>query len=443
MTTLPPELRPQFPSPPPPPADNTTTVWAEQWSLHGGVCDNGFGEYRYADYACQTSLYLSLVSEVCRNVLESAATYCDTVAKDWPAGSPSKCATWMVTTGFEYCHSAYETLFSGVCIFQSSGGYRAGFSEYTFKKNADGGTNSIIIVTYGQSIAAIFLDMMREMYSMLLPSCDCVAILREEQDDEKQQIWKTNLAFTPEYWSFGACIIYTVKLLHLTLTLFPSPDAAFNCDTCGCNSHGFSYHCSHCDFDIHTCAQNPLFVTNRYHPHPLQLTFNLPYQTEGFSCDICQRIGSNHWLYRCATCEFDAHMDCAMGIVSSPLSQPQPQLQHHNSFPGNGSHQYQQYGNAVMNPLTGHSVYLNSQSMGAMQGGYQQPAVVNNNNNVVMDAVVQGFVEGAARQAGQSFVQGLMGNGGGGDNASSACDSSFSIGSSILSGAFGDSCSES
>ncbi|XP_050214062.1 protein VACUOLELESS GAMETOPHYTES-like [Mercurialis annua] len=231
--------------------------------------------------------------------------------------------------------------------------------------------------------------------------------------------------------------------LH-TLTLFPSPDAAFNCDACGCNSHGFSYHCSHCDFDIHTtCAQNPLFVTNRYHPHLLQLTFHPPYQTEGFSCDLCQGLGSNHWLYRCATCEFDAHMDCAMGIVSSPLSRPQPQLQHHNSFPGTESHQYQQYGNAVMSPPAGQSVYLHSQSMGAMQGGYQQPAVVNNNTNVVMDAMVQGFVEGAAQQVGQSFVQGLMGDGGGGDNTISACNSSFSIGSSILSGAFGDSSSES
>ncbi|EEF31836.1 uncharacterized protein LOC8269741 [Ricinus communis] len=250
-----------------------------------------------------------------------------------------------------------------------------------------------------------------------------------------------------------------------TLDLLPSPiypNGVFSCDACGHGGLGFGYHCNHCSFDIHTtCAQNPLSLTNQFHPHLLQLTFDPPYHTKGFSCDICQKIGSNHWLYRCAPCEFDAHLECAMGAVPvaaqqlsqyqpQPQPQPQPQLQHHNSFPGAIiSHQYQQYGNRVVNPPPAQSFFAQSQNMGTTQGCYQQPAV--GNNNTIMDVLVQGFVNGAAQHLGQNLVQSIMGGGGGDGNnnnnndadpngGSNGGDSSIvALGSSILDGVFGGS----
>lgn len=106
------------------------------------------------------------------------------------------------------------------------------------------------------------------------------------------------------------------------LTLLPVPTypgALFNCDACGRRGHGFNYHCALCDFDLHMlCASKPLVFFHSSHPHQLQLTFHPPYNTHGFSCDICRKIGTNHWLYRCAPCGFDAHLDCATATNITP-----------------------------------------------------------------------------------------------------------------------------
>jgi len=242
------------------------------------------------------------------------------------------------------------------------------------------------------------------------------------------------------------------------LTLFSTPvypGGSFNCDGCGLQGNGFNYHCTTCDFDVHMmCATNPLSLAHQSHPHQLNLAFYPPYQTKGFSCDICHKIGSNHWLYRCSACEFDAHMKCAMSVNNTPL----PHVQHSNSLPvaNNVNIQYQQQ------PGLGGANYgyRHSQSMGAMpmlqqrqqrqqrqlqQVSYQQPSGGPNGaaNGTIMDTMVQGFVDAAAQQVGQTFAQSIMNPdgsnnsdpNGGGDNSSNP--SIISIGSSILSGVFG------
>lgn len=241
------------------------------------------------------------------------------------------------------------------------------------------------------------------------------------------------------------------------LTLFSTPvypGGSFNCDGCGLQGNGFNYHCTTCDFDVHMmCATNPLSLAHQSHPHQLNLAFYPPYQTKGFCCDICHKIGSNHWLYRCSACEFDAHMKCAMSVNNTPL----PHVQHSNSLPvaNNVNIQYQQQ------PGLGGANYgyRHSQSMGAMpmlqqqqqqqrqlqQVSYQQPSGGPNGaaNGTIMDTMVQGFVDAAAQQVGQTFAQSIMNPdgsnnsdpNGGGDNSSNP--SIISIGSSILSGVFG------
>ncbi|XP_021907722.1 uncharacterized protein LOC110822026 [Carica papaya] len=93
--------------------------------------------------------------------------------------------------------------------------------------------------------------------------------------------------------------------------------------------------------------------------------------------------------------------------------------------------------------------YGHSQSTGSINST-QQMGVANGPGNDLANVAVQGFVEGAAQQVGQSFVQNLMGDGNGGGNVGdNNCNgdasgtvpsvSVISVGSSILSGVFGDS----
>ncbi|XP_010557400.1 PREDICTED: collagen alpha-1(III) chain [Tarenaya hassleriana] len=137
---------------------------------------------------------------------------------------------------------------------------------------------------------------------------------------------------------------------RLTLLAFPAYVAGcFNCDACGLTGTGFSYHCSKCEYDVHAlCANNPLSVRDRSHPqHQLKLMFESPYGPKGFSCDVCGRIGKNQWLYRCPTCEFDAHVRC--------VATTQPHLQHVSSVPvsyggGGNAHHLDQH-----NSFPGHN----------------------------------------------------------------------------------------
>ncbi|KVI03546.1 uncharacterized protein LOC112512274 [Cynara cardunculus var. scolymus] len=106
---------------------------------------------------------------------------------------------------------------------------------------------------------------------------------------------------------------------NLVLLSSPAyPEGFFKCNACGTHGNGFSYHCSDCQIDLHTtCALMPPSVNHTAHDHTLGLCFTPPYENQGFSCDICKKPGSNHWLYRCGLCDFDAHMKCAMARTTS------------------------------------------------------------------------------------------------------------------------------
>ncbi|CAA2975201.1 uncharacterized LOC107803974 [Olea europaea subsp. europaea] len=109
------------------------------------------------------------------------------------------------------------------------------------------------------------------------------------------------------------------------------PNGAFNCDACGEVGNGFSYHCKECTIDLHIlCSVMPLSLAHASHPHKLNLTFECPYPTKSFCCDICGKGGSNLWLYRCSSCGFDAHLNCAKGAPPSS-----PQVSHMQQNPVN------------------------------------------------------------------------------------------------------------
>ncbi|KAL8123947.1 uncharacterized protein LOC141716700 [Apium graveolens] len=273
------------------------------------------------------------------------------------------------------------------------------------------------------------------------------------------------------------------------LTLLPVstyPGGVFNCDACNRRGNGFSYHCMLCDFDLHVvCASKPLSVAHHSHHHPLMLTFKNPYETKGFSCDICSKIGAKQWLYRCDVCEFDAHLHCATGRLPPPLPPqqsvgmtqihvgPKPSntnsgisgrlqgfsgmanqqpnrissgiqnvpetmgfgfngmtggVQMQQSFPADAGRPNNYYGSEMQRhqsyPGTGggrmqpqQQSYPGTGDGGGMQPQQQSYSVANGGG--LMNAAIQGLVEGAAQQVGQNLMQSLIGGSGGDGSASS------------------------
>lgn len=125
------------------------------------------------------------------------------------------------------------------------------------------------------------------------------------------------------------------------LTLLPTPvypPGIFTCTACAKQGSGFSYRCcaASCNLHLHiTCASMPLTRGHPSHHHLLHLTFSPPYPNQSFSCDICENLGSNQWLYRCHSCEFDAHLSCALKKTVAPVSTPlqQPLMQSYSTLP--------------------------------------------------------------------------------------------------------------
>ncbi|KAK4436801.1 hypothetical protein Salat_0014000 [Sesamum alatum] len=255
--------------------------------------------------------------------------------------------------------------------------------------------------------------------------------------------------------SHGGC---TLSLL----TTASYPGGIFSCDACSRFGDGWSYHCSRCEYDLHvTCASKPLKIRHQAHIScELELTFKNPYaNSNGFSCDICRRIGSKQWLYRCNSCEFDVHLDCTAAA-------PPPVLQHHHSFPPAASLYNNQLTHSastggIMNihsqfpappppaaapqvngfvgppqPHLMHSAstggignphgYGVNQFPGQVNAGQIPGSVLPGNQQItqpargdglgsnLMMAAMQGFVEGAFQGVGQTLVQEVIGGGGGG-----------------------------
>ncbi|KAG9129167.1 hypothetical protein Leryth_006453, partial [Lithospermum erythrorhizon] len=251
-----------------------------------------------------------------------------------------------------------------------------------------------------------------------------------------------------------------------TLTLLPVslyPGGIFSCDACNNQGNGFSYHCHTCDFDLHVlCAIKPLRIKHQLHPCQVELTFVNPYgSNKGFVCDVCSKMGSKQWLYRCKTCSFDVHLDCAYATGPRITTQPQQTMQQFNSFPGKGHPNapglsgsasmgipnqvmqntgtmgnYQlQPGNQLMQGGPGQmpnyqtpvgTPIIHNANIGSMpnyqlpnQVNYQQAMIQNSQasmTNNLMTAAMQGMVEGAAQAVGQNLVQSIIANvDGGGD----------------------------
>jgi hypothetical protein len=74
--------------------------------------------------------------------------------------------------------------------------------------------------------------------------------------------------------------------------------------------HGFAYHCSHCNFNLHfKCASIPFTVEAEFHDHPLKLL----QKSVSFTCDACGKKDEDMYSYLCTslTCSLMVHRKCA------------------------------------------------------------------------------------------------------------------------------------
>ncbi|PIN03612.1 hypothetical protein CDL12_23848 [Handroanthus impetiginosus] len=224
-----------------------------------------------------------------------------------------------------------------------------------------------------------------------------------------------------------------------TLTLLPK-GGAFQCNACGALGTGFCYHCAACDLDLHTvCAFMRPSVKGAAHVHTLKLYFEPPYENRAFMCDVCGESGSNHWLYRCDLCQFDAHLKCAkkqpqidrklrsdsriekgrtqimvkprsVHFPTSSGSQTQHQLPVIESYrPGSLSPGQIQFHNTSSVFTTPTFVPPPLPLPLQLQPPPPQRTRNGTSDNVVQN-ILEGLVEGAASAFGQALMQGVLGN---------------------------------
>ncbi|XP_047318694.1 uncharacterized protein LOC124922019 [Impatiens glandulifera] len=217
------------------------------------------------------------------------------------------------------------------------------------------------------------------------------------------------------------------------LTLLPVPiypEGSFNCDACGKNGDGFSYHCQICNVDLHVlCASMPLSLTNSSHHHKLNLLFSPPYENAAFSCDVCKKPSSKTWLYRCGFCEFDCHLDCSNSSAQVSIQQMRtvPMVQAQTRMVqiqpmGIATPLFRPYNS--MNPIMAAPLPPPPNPNLMQNYGY---GVTNNRQNRMMgngivSNLFHGIVDGASQTAGQQLLQNLVGGGGGIDGGDFAAN---------------------
>ncbi|CAA2997691.1 C1-like, Zinc finger, RING FYVE PHD-type [Olea europaea subsp. europaea] len=218
----------------------------------------------------------------------------------------------------------------------------------------------------------------------------------------------------------------------------PYPEGAFECNACGTKGTGFCYRCENCHLDLHTaCAFLRSSVKSNAHDHALNLCFESPYGDKAFICDICGGSGSNHWLYRCNMCEFDAHLKCAKDSIKlQPQSsmkqdystsgiqrQNEPQIVKSRSVPPPPIRQQPQVVAHYTRPTYPIPVYTVGPAPSSHQlhhsytapilpihEGYVQPARRNDVVKEIVEAAITGIIEGGAQQIGQALLEGALGN---------------------------------
>lgn len=202
---------------------------------------------------------------------------------------------------------------------------------------------------------------------------------------------------------------------NLILLLMPS----FACKACGKPGSGFAFNCGICHQSYHSlCSVLPLSTSHHSHPHVLNLEFSPPYDSvKAFRCDICRRLGYDHWLYRCGPCGFDVHLDCALS--NQP---PQPHVpsidncSNHRSIPPNHQNAFvpttAQAGNQVVYYVRANA----SLQANPGPGGYYNG---NNQNQGGMTSMIMGSVASGMGQAVAQEILHSVTNGWGVGSASS------------------------
>ncbi|KAL8500691.1 hypothetical protein ACS0TY_020320 [Phlomoides rotata] len=93
----------------------------------------------------------------------------------------------------------------------------------------------------------------------------------------------------------------------------PQKKAKLNCSACESDLSGPAYSCTepHCSFNLHkACFDLPREVRHKFHSHPLTLLASpASSYSDEYTCDACQK-GGKAFVYNCATCSFDLHIDC-------------------------------------------------------------------------------------------------------------------------------------
>ncbi|XP_042050020.1 diacylglycerol kinase theta-like [Salvia splendens] len=200
-----------------------------------------------------------------------------------------------------------------------------------------------------------------------------------------------------------------------SLTLLPAPaysTGSFHCNACGVAGTSFCYHCGECELDLHpACAFTRSSVKGGAHHHPLQLCFEPPYPDKAFVCDVCGGSGSNHWLYRCEECGFDAHLKCGR---ADKVRQPKKDHERPQQYSSSRSVSSQQGVAAVASPAAMYDQQYHQlqryNTAPPVVYYVQQPTRRNETVRNVVNSVIEGLIEGAANQLGQALIQGAMGN---------------------------------
>lgn len=96
------------------------------------------------------------------------------------------------------------------------------------------------------------------------------------------------------------------------------------CDGCQEQIQSWVYRCSVCDYDMCAlCVRAPRFVLHVAHPHVLTMSRVSELTAPTCHCDACEKPASG-MVYRCTSCNFDLHQSCVR-LPLKPMHPKHPQ----------------------------------------------------------------------------------------------------------------------